>query len=69
MLDDTSDPSHFFRDQDLVHALRKAADPLSLKAAERIAWLRENMIDPHEYMRVSNERGRLLFELCEKIKA
>jgi len=57
VLTDKNDPSHFFRDQDLVYDLRKAGDPLSLKAAERIAWLRENMIDPVEYMRVSNERG------------
>lgn len=59
-LDDASDPSHFFRDQDLVYALRQDGGELALKAAERIAWLRENMIDPAEYMRVSNERGRLL---------
>jgi hypothetical protein len=59
-LDDTSDPSHFFRDQDLIHELRKDGGPLSLRAAERLAWLRENMIDPGEYMRVSNERVQLM---------
>jgi len=68
MMDDISDPSNFFRDQDLVFHLRKAGDALSLQAAERIAWLRENMVDPSEYMRVSNERGRLMVELFEKIK-
>jgi hypothetical protein len=65
-LDDKSDPSHFFRDQDLIADLRKAGDPLSIKAAERLAWLRENLIDPTEYMRVSNERGALLQRLWER---
>jgi hypothetical protein len=66
MMDDISDPSHFFRDQDLIHELRKVSTPLSLKAAERIAWLRENMIDPAEYMRVSNERGELFGALMKR---
>lgn len=59
-LDDKSDPNHFWRDMDLIEALRRRGDELSVKAAERLGWLRENMIDPGEYMRVSNERGRLL---------
>jgi len=53
----------FFADQDLIAELRAAGDPLSLRAAESIHWLRDNMIDPAEYMRVSNERGHLLSEL------
>lgn len=58
----------FFRDMDLISDLRKVADPLSLQAAARIAWLRENMIDPAEYMRVSNERSRLLGEIIDCAK-
>lgn len=69
MMDDIKDPSHFWRDMDLIRDLRERGDPVSLKAAERIGWLRENMIDPAEYMRVSNERGRLLAALCEKVEA
>ncbi len=65
-LDDTSDPSHFFRDQDLISELRKVNTPLSIKAAERLAWLRENLIDPAEYMRVSNERGQLFQMLARR---
>ena len=55
----------FFRDMDLIQLLRKARDPLSVQAAEAIEWLRDNMIAPSEYMRISDERGALLTEMCE----
>lgn len=57
------DPSGFWADQDLISELRKEGSELSLRAANTIAWLREEMIDPMEYMRVSNERGAALVEL------
>lgn len=60
-LDDTSDPGHFFRDQDLIQELRLTREPLALRAANRLAWLRAA-----EYMRVSNERGRL-FSMLDKL--
>jgi hypothetical protein len=47
---------------DLIRDLRARDDKLSHDAANAIEWLRDNMIDPAEYMRVSNERGQLLVD-------
>lgn len=59
----------FFRGMDLVRLLRDRDDKLSHDAANSIEWLRENMIDPAEYMRVSNERGALMVQLDRAIAA
>ena len=57
------DPSGYWSDEDLVRELNKEGSDLSKRAAAVIEWLRNEMIDPHEYMRVSNERGAVLTEL------
>lgn len=65
-----ADPGLFWHDQDLIHDLRstevyndgsnhETVKALMNRAADTIARLRDEMIDPGEYMRVSNERGRL----------
>lgn len=64
------DPDLFWHDQDLIHELRTTevyADGsnssdiwvLMGRAADTIARMHDEMISPGEYMRVSNERGRL----------
>lgn len=60
------DCSRFWDHQDLVYELTKRGDPLSMRAVEAIGWLRENMINPVEYMRVSNERSRLMAEIIDR---
>jgi hypothetical protein len=57
------DPSGYWNDMRMIDELKKDGGDLSLRAAAAIAWLRNEMIDPGEYMRVSNERGRLMGEI------
>lgn len=57
------DPSGYWNDMRLIDELNHDGSDLSLRAAVALNWLRDNMIDPGEYMRVSNERGRLLGEI------
>ncbi len=63
---DVPDSNRFWHHMDLIDRLhekwsdRGSSDPIIKEALEAIGWLRENMIDPGEYMRVSNERGRYL---------
>jgi hypothetical protein len=75
-----ADPSLFWHDQDLVRDLRRtkvyddgsnheAVKVLMNRAADTIARLRDEMIDPGEYMRVSNERGRLFAMLDTVLKS
>lgn len=59
----------FFRHMDLIAELNAKGDELSREAAEAIQWLREEMIDPAEYMRVSGERSRLMSELISANEA
>jgi hypothetical protein len=54
---------------DLIAELNARGDALSREAAEAIQWLREEMIDPAEYMRVSGERSRLMGELIAASEA
>ena len=70
-----TDPSkHFWDDMQLLRELSNVignisptdnVESLLIRSRDTIQRLRDEMIDPSEYMRVSNERGALLTKLYE----